>query len=184
MGGTLLPQSTAQGLGVTVLGIDPGSQCMGWGVVREVSGQLTLVDCGTIRPKSSIFELRLGEIFDALSGIIARHAPGEAAVENVFVQKNVLSALKLGQARGAAIAACAAAKIPVTSYEPALIKKTIVGAGRAEKSQVSFMVGRMLGVTPDWALDTSDALACAMCHLNMRRMQKLTAAAGDSRNSR
>ena len=159
--------------GLAVLGIDPGSQCLGWGIVREVSGQLELVDCGSVRPKEKVFEQRLGEIFRALAGIIARHAPDEAAVENVFVQKNVLSALKLGQARGAAIAACAAANLPVSGYEPALIKKTIVGAGRAEKDQVRFMMGRMLGVQPEWALDTSDALACAVCHLNMRRMRKL-----------
>ena len=159
--------------GVTVLGIDPGSQCLGWGVVREVSGVLKLLGCGTIRPKNAVFEQRLGEIFSALGQVIARHAPDEAAVENVFVQKNVLSALKLGQARGAAIAACAAANLPVVGYEPTLIKKTLVGNGRAEKSQVSFMVGRILGVKPDWAADTGDALGCAICHLNTRRMQRL-----------
>lgn len=160
---------------VTVLGVDPGSQCLGWGVVREVSGVLSLVDCGAVRPKESVFERRLGEIFRALTAVISQHAPNEAAVENVFVQKNVLSALKLGQARGAAIAACAAASLPVTGYEPALIKKTLVGSGQAEKTQVRFMVGHMLGVKPAWGVDTSDALGCAICHLNMRRMQRLTA---------
>ncbi|CAK7040071.1 MAG: Crossover junction endodeoxyribonuclease RuvC [Desulfovibrio sp.] len=159
--------------GVTVLGIDPGSQCLGWGVVREVSGVVRLVDCGTIRPKSVVFEQRLGEIFCALAAVIKQHTPGEAAVENVFVQKNVLSALKLGQARGAAIAACAAAELPVFGYEPTVVKKTLVGTGRAEKSQVSFMVGRILGVKPTWAVDAGDALGCAICHLNTRRMQRL-----------
>lgn len=159
--------------GVTVLGIDPGAQCLGWGVVRECSGVLELLACGTVRPKSEVFEQRLGEIFTAMSDVIKKHAPDEAAVENVFVQKNVLSALKLGQARGAAIAACAAAELPVTGYEPALVKKNLVGTGRAEKSQVSFMVGRILGVKPTWAVDIGDALGCAICHLNMRRMQKL-----------
>ena len=159
--------------GITVLGIDPGSQCLGWGIVREVSGVVRLVDCGTVRPKSVVFEQRLGEIFVSLAAVIKKHAPDEAAVENVFVQKNVLSALKLGQARGVAIAACAAAELPVIGYEPTVIKKTLVGTGRAEKSQVSFMVGRILGVKPTWAVDTGDALGCAICHLNMRRMQRL-----------
>lgn len=158
----------------TVLGIDPGSQCLGWGVVQEVSGVVRLVGCGTVRPKNSVFEQRLGEIFSALSAVIKQYAPDEAAVENVFVQKNVLSALKLGQARGAAIAACAAAGVPVVGYEPAVVKKTLVGSGRAEKSQVSFMVGRILAVKPTWAADTGDALGCAICHLNMRRLRLLT----------
>lgn len=161
--------------GVAVLGIDPGSQCLGWGIVHEVSGVVRLIDCGTVRPKSVVFEQRLGEIFCSLAAIIKKHAPDEAAVESVFVQKSVLSALKLGQARGAAIAACAAAELPVTGYEPAVVKKNLVGTGRAEKSQVSFMVGRILGVKPTWAVDAGDALGCAICHLNMRRMQKLTA---------
>lgn len=158
---------------LTVLGIDPGSQCLGWGVVREVSGVLKLVECGTVRPKHTVFEQRLGEIFMQLAAIIVRHGPDEAAVENVFVQKNVLSALKLGQARGAAIAACASASVPVVGYEPAVIKKTLVGGGRAEKSQVGFMVGQILGIKPDWAVDAGDALACAICHCNMRRMSRL-----------
>ena len=162
--------------GITVLGIDPGSQCLGWGIVRETSGVLKFLECGTVRPKHPDFEQRLGEIFLSLSTVIARHDIVEAAVENVFVQKNVLSALKLGQARGAAIAACVAASLPVTGYEPTVIKKTLVGVGRAEKSQVGFMVGRILGVKPDWAVDAGDALACAICHCNMRRMRMLTEA--------
>ncbi len=159
---------------MVILGIDPGSQCMGWGVVREVSGVLSLVECGTIRPKGERFSDRLGKIFHDLSGVITRLKPDEAAMENVFTQKNILSALKLGQARGAAVAACAAHKLSVADYEPTLIKKTLVGSGRAEKEQVAFMVGRILGVKPDWPLDASDALACAICHLNMRRMKRLT----------
>lgn len=85
----------------------------------------------------------------------------------------MLSALKLGQARGVAVAACAAHGVPVADYEPALVKKTLVGNGRAEKAQVSYMVGHLLGKKPDWVLDTGDALAVAICHLNMRRMARL-----------
>lgn len=162
-----------QASGITVLGVDPGSQNMGWGVVSEVSGVLSLVDCGVIRPKGESFSDRLGILFVELAKVVARHAPAEAAIENVFIQKNVMTAMKLGQARGVAVAACAAHGVPVIDYEPTLIKKTLVGTGRAEKSQVSFMVGQMLGVKPDWAVDTGDALGCAICHLNMRRMQRL-----------
>lgn len=158
---------------LTIIGIDPGSQCLGWGVVREISGVLSLVDCGAIRPKGDSFSARLGVLFTSLSVILEKHRPDEAAVESVFTHKNVVAALKLGQARGVAVAACAAHGVPVLDYEPTQVKKNLVGAGRAEKSQVAFMVGHMLGKKPEWALDTSDALACAICHLNMRRMTRL-----------
>lgn len=161
---------------LTVLGIDPGSQCLGWGLVREASGVLSLVACGTVRPKGDSFSARLGTLFTGLSGIVAEHAPDEAAVEQVFTHKNITSALKLGQARGVAVAACAAHGVPVSDYEPTQVKKSLVGAGRAEKSQVSFMVAQMLGCKADWAVDTGDALAVAICHLNMRRMNRLLGA--------
>lgn len=159
--------------GLTVLGIDPGSQCLGWGVIREISGVVSLVACGTVRPKGDTFSERLGDLYIKLALIVREHAPQEAAIENVFTHKNAASALKLGQARGVAVAACAAHGVPVADYEPNMIKKSLVGAGWAEKNQVSFMVGRILGVTPSWAADTGDALACAVCHLNMRRMKRL-----------
>ncbi|MDR2161370.1 MAG: crossover junction endodeoxyribonuclease RuvC [Desulfovibrio sp.] len=161
---------------LTVLGVDPGSRCLGWGVVRENSGVLSLVDCGTIRPKGDSFSRRLGDLFLGLSLVLRRYSPAEAAIESVFSHRNVLTALKLGQARGVAVAACAANGVPVTDYEPALVKKSLVGAGRAEKAQVSFMVGRLLGRKPDWSADAGDALGCAVCHLNMRRLLRLTAA--------
>ena len=161
------------GQGLTVLGIDPGSQCLGWGVVRELSGVLNLVDCGALRPKGEALSVRLGWLFRELSALVAEHRPAEAAVEDVFTHKNMLSALKLGQARGVAVAACAAHGVPVSDYSPTQVKKTLVGAGRAEKTQVSFMVGQILGVKPVWAADTGDALAIAICHLNTRRMNRL-----------
>jgi len=160
---------------VLVLGIDPGSRCTGYGLVREVSGRAELVDVGTIRPpaKGSL-DVRLGRIFAGIAELIARHKPGEASVEDVFASKNAASALKLGQARGAAIAACAHMGVPVSAYAPTKIKQSLVGTGRADKSQVAFMIGRILGVKPDWALDASDALACAVTHLNERRLRRLT----------
>lgn len=161
---------------ITVIGIDPGSRNTGWGVVREVSGVLHLVDCGVIRPNvKDEFAGRLAVIFHELRDVVARLSPAEAAVEQVFTAKNAATALKLGQARGVAVAACAANGVPVSDYEPTVIKKAVVGVGRAEKEQVAFMVGRLLNVRPDgWALDTTDAIAAAICHLGMRRLDRLT----------
>ncbi|WMW65521.1 crossover junction endodeoxyribonuclease RuvC [Nitratidesulfovibrio liaohensis] len=159
--------------GVTVIGIDPGSQCTGWGVVREASGVLTLVDCGAIRPKGDDFAARLGHLFRELHALVGRYAPDEAAIENVHAARNVATALKLGQARGVAVAACAAHGVVVADYQPTEIKKALVGTGGADKEQVSFMVARVLGAKGGWGLDTGDALAAAVCHLNARRLSRL-----------
>jgi len=94
-------------------------------------------------------------------------------MEDVFVSKNPSSALKLGQARGAAMAACAVAGVRVHAYEPTVVKKSLVGVGRAEKTQVAFMVAQVLGCRKPLAADASDALAVAVCHLNQRRMKRL-----------
>jgi len=160
---------------VVVLGIDPGSRITGYGLVREVSGQATLVAAGTVRTVSlTDLGQRLGRIYAEIAELIALYGPHEAAVENVFVSKNTMSALKLGQARGAAIAACAVAGLPVAAYEPTVVKKSLVGTGRAIKSQVAYMVANSLGMkNPGWAEDASDALAVALCHLNQRRMNRL-----------
>lgn len=159
---------------VLVLGIDPGSRCTGFGLIRELSGRAELVDVGTVRPpKSGTLDVRLGRIFSRLAEIIAEHSPDEAAVEDVFASKNPASALKLGQARGAAIVACSHMGVPVTTYAPTKIKQSLVGTGRAEKSQVAFMVGQVLGMKPDWPSDAADALACAVTHLNERRLRRL-----------
>ena len=160
---------------LAVLGLDPGSQVTGYGVVRESSGRAELIAVGTIRtPSGGDMAARLGTIYSRLAALIAEFQPTEAAIESVFVAKNTGSAIKLGQARGAAMAACAVAGLTVADYAPTLVKKTIVGAGRAEKDQVAFMVAQILGIKkPDWALDASDALAVAICHLNQRRMRKL-----------
>jgi crossover junction endodeoxyribonuclease RuvC len=156
-----------------IIGIDPGSVRMGWGVVREKSGVLELIDCGIIKPGVKEFSERLGVIFKELQKVLLQHQPEEAAIENIFTHKNVLTALKLGQARGIAVGACASLDIRVEDYEPTLIKKNLTGNGRAEKSQVSFMVARMLGVKEFWGEDAGDALAAAICHLNMRRFKRI-----------
>ncbi|MBI9078890.1 MAG: crossover junction endodeoxyribonuclease RuvC [Pseudodesulfovibrio sp.] len=162
--------------GLVVLGLDPGSRVTGYGFVREISGQAQLLETGTIRtPVKKDMSTRLGVIFDELQVLITKHDPVEAAIENVFVSKNPSSALKLGQARGAAMAACATRGISVAEYEPTKVKKNLVGVGNAPKGQVAFMVAHCLGIKkPEWAEDASDALAVAICHLNERRMRKLT----------
>ena len=159
---------------VTVLGIDPGSNVTGWGVVRESSGRLELVANGVLRVRGSSFSDRLSFIFHGLHEIIGEYRPQEAGVEQVFTAKNIMSAIKLAQARGAAVAACASFQLPVQDYEPTLVKKTLVGTGRAEKEQVAFMVARLLGRTHiEGPLDTTDALAIAVCHLTLRRFRRL-----------
>lgn len=163
---------------VTVIGIDPGSQRTGWGVVREVSGVLQLVDCGIVRTASAgkAFSDRLARIYHELTAVMSRFRPDEAAIEQVFTAKNAASALKLGQARGVAVAACAAHGVRISDYEPTLVKKSLVGTGRAEKEQVAFMVKRLLNVKEAcWALDVSDALAVSVCHLSIRRFAALAA---------
>ncbi len=162
-------------MSVIALGIDPGSRVTGWGVVEEASGVLRLVDCGVIRTAGSgdEFSARLGCIYKGVVGVIERFSPAEAAVEQVFTARNPATALKLGQARGAAIAACAAHDLTVRDYSPTMVKKSLVGTGAAAKEQVSFMVGRLLNAKVSWPLDAGDALALAVCHLTVRRFQRL-----------
>lgn len=160
---------------ITVIGLDPGSRVTGYGIVTEVSGNASLVEAGTIRTGDGEMAKRLGVIYSRLAGLIETHGPVEAAIESVFVSKNPSSALKLGQARGAAMAACAVGGLSVAEYEPSKVKKNLVGVGNAPKDQVAFMVSRVLGVAkPKWAVDASDALAVAICHLNERRLRRLT----------
>jgi crossover junction endodeoxyribonuclease RuvC len=169
-----LKETFLAGEDVIVLGIDPGSRCCGYGLVRETSGQLSLLDTGTIRPAlDTPLSTRLGYIFAAIVDLIETHHPDVASVEDAFFARNAASALKLGQARGAVLTACAHRDIPVHNYTPTMVKKTIVGAGRAEKSQVAFMVAQLLGCNKAWPSDASDALAIAICHLNQRRFKRL-----------
>jgi len=166
--------------GLVVMGLDPGSRRTGWGLVREASGGLSLVAAGVVSTGSTadLYE-RLGRIFQELTRLIGEYRPLEAAVEDVFVSRNSSSALKLGQARGAAIAACAHMGLAVSAYAPSLVKKSLVGTGRADKEQVAFMVGRLLNSRLDGlGLDATDALAVAICHLNQRRLSRLAGLAG------
>ncbi len=113
-----------------IIGIDPGSSFTGWGIIEDRSGVLSLIDCGVIRPKSKgkeNFAVRISFIYKALLEIIDYYKPEEAAIEQVFTAKNALTALKLGQARGVAVAACANFDIPIFDYVPTSVKKALVG---------------------------------------------------------
>lgn len=161
-----------------IIGIDPGSSFTGWGIIDDKSGVLSLVDCGVIRPKSrgkENFAVRISYIYKQLIEIIDYYKPQEAAVEQVFTARNALTALKLGQARGVAVAACANFDIPVFDYAPTAVKKALVGVGRAEKEQVAFMIGKILTVnTQKFRLDVTDALGIAVCHSSMRHFYTIT----------
>ena len=152
-----------------VLGIDCGGEYTGYGVVElHESGKLGCLTCGAIKlsPREAL-PRRLSRIFTQLSEIIAAHQPDEVAIEDVFYALNVKSALKLGQVRGVAMLAAAAAGLEVAEYSPLTIKSSVVGYGRAEKQQVQHMVTRLLALPePPEPMDASDALAIAICHLH------------------
>ncbi len=150
-----------------VLGIDPGSRITGYGIVDQNGNKLVHVDNGAIfTDKADDFPGRLKRIFDGLSEIIAQYQPDQVAIENIFFSTNVQSALKLGQARGAAIVAAVHANLPVAEYSALQVKQAVVGQGRAEKSQVQKMLKALLGLPEIAQADASDALAVAVCHIN------------------
>jgi len=149
---------------------------MGLGLVKEEGSRLELVLAKPIYPSSRhSLEQKLGYLFEQVGLVIESYQPQEAALEDVFFALNARSALKLGQARGAVIVACAAKNIPVYSYTPTQVKQSLVGAGRASKDQVQFMVKQLLQTKENWPLDVSDALAVAITHLNSRKLNRLVA---------
>jgi crossover junction endodeoxyribonuclease RuvC len=152
-----------------VLGIDCGGAYTGYGVVEiHTGGRLCCLTCGAIKLSTrEALPRRLSRIFTQLGEIIAEHQPDQVAIEDVFYALNVKSALKLGQVRGVAMLAAAAAGLEVAEYSPLTIKSSVVGYGRAEKQQVQHMVTRLLQLAeaPE-PMDASDALAIAICHLH------------------
>lgn len=158
-----------------VLGIDPGSRVMGYAIVEERSGQTTLIAGGTLRPDASAaMHVRLSRLYRGVADLIDVHQPHAAAMEDIFTAKNVASALTLGQARGAIMAACGLHGLEVAGYAPTIVKKALVGTGRADKEQVAFMVAQLLKTSKTYAKDATDAMAVAICHLNHRRFARLT----------
>lgn len=152
-----------------IIGIDPGSRKTGYGVVRTMGDKLMFVDSGTIHTDSTDMPTRIAKIFAGISRIVAHHqkysdSPMHAAIEQVFMATNPDSALKLGQARGAAIAALTAQGLMVSEYTARQIKQAVCGYGAADKEQVSAMVCRILDLEFVPQADAGDGLACAICH--------------------
>jgi crossover junction endodeoxyribonuclease RuvC len=147
-----------------ILGIDPGSSVTGYGVVERVGANLVHLTHGTVRPpKSQELAMRLAAIQSGLAEVIEAHAPDLAVVEQVFLSSSPRSALILGQARGAVLAAVAAAGLPVEEYSAREIKQAVVGSGAAAKAQVQLMVKRILQLEGKPSQDAADALAAAIC---------------------
>lgn len=154
-----------------VIGIDPGTLHVGFGVVEEREGRLVRLDSGSISCSGdTALPERLCAIHRALQTVIREWRPEVAAVETIFFGENIKTAIKIGEGRGVALLSCAEAEVKVVGYEPALVKRAVCGSGRAGKEQVSRMVRVLLALDKEPATDhESDALALALCHLNRAR---------------
>lgn len=159
-----------------ILGIDPGSRITGYGIIRKQGNRLLHIDNGAIFTENAVdFPGRLKRIFDGLSEVIKKYSPDAVAIEDMFFANNAQSALKLGQARGAAIVAGVNAGLPVFEYTPLQVKQSVVGHGKAAKEQVQQMVKVLLALPEIAQADASDALAVAICHANSSLLKSLTA---------
>jgi crossover junction endodeoxyribonuclease RuvC len=168
---------------VRILGLDPGSRRTGFGVIECSGSRSTQVTNGHIAASTGSLNERLRLIFEGVQALIEKFRPDEIAIERVFLNRNVDSALKLGHARGAALCAVPNA-VPVFEYAPRAIKLAVVGFGGAEKAQVAHMIRALLHVEGRISADASDALAVAVCHANSRRMQMFGVAAAASAQGR
>ena len=155
-----------------ILGIDPGSRITGYGLIKEDKRGLVYVDSGCIRTQEAELSLRLLEIFDGLCLLMDEYEPNEVAIEQVFMHQNPNSALKLGQARGAAMVAAASHRVKIYEYSAREVKQAVVGFGNAEKEQVKTMVVHLLGLNRQPQTDAADALAIAICHSHRGQMIK------------
>jgi crossover junction endodeoxyribonuclease RuvC len=147
-----------------ILGVDPGSRITGFGIIDVRGASIRHVAHGAIRTADGAFPQRLRCIFNELSAVLEEYRPDAVAIEQVFVNRNVDSALKLGQARGAAICAAAVRELPIAEYTPTQVKQAVVGTGAAGKEQVQFMVRALLKIAQALQPDAADALAVALCH--------------------
>ena len=159
-----------------ILGLDPGLRRTGWGVVEASGSRLRWIAHGVITaPQNGPLSVRLLALLEGVAEICAAHGCDEAAIEEVFVNMNPGSTLKLSHARAAVMLAPARAGLSVAEYAPNLIKKAVVGAGLADKSQIAFMVKRLLPAAGDVTADAADALAVAITHAQLRRAPGLAA---------
>src|ERR1700755_1761063 len=154
---------------VRILGIDPGLRRPGWGVIEIEGNRLVFIGCGSVEPPDRLpLASRLLAIHDGLAAVLRECAPAEAAVEQTFINKDGVAALKLGQARGVAMLAPAMFGIAVSEYAPNQVKKTVVGAGHADKHQVMVMLKLLLPKAEPASADAADALAIAITHAHHR----------------
>ncbi len=151
-----------------LLGIDPGSRHTGYGVIEQVGNRSRALAFGTISTRGAEMAPRLGTIFAGLCEVMSAHRPEEVSIEKVFMARNPDSALKLGQARGAALTAVVQSGVPVFEYSARQVKQAVVGRGGAEKGQVAEMVKHLLGLEKRPQEDAADALAIALCHAHTR----------------
>ena len=151
-----------------LLGIDPGSRHTGYGVIEQVGNRSRALAFGTISTSGAEMAPRLGTIFAGLCDVMSTHQPEEVSIEKVFMARNPYSALKLGQARGAALTAVVQSGVPVFEYSARQVKQAVVGRGGAEKVQVAEMVKHLLGLEKRPQEDAADALAIALCHAHTR----------------
>lgn len=155
---------------LTLLGIDPGLRHTGWGLVVEDGNRLSFIAAGCIEPDPELpMAARLFELAEGIKDIVERFAPDEAAIEETFVNKNAASALKLGQARGAAMLALAQAGLGVAEYSANRIKQSVTGHGHADKTQIQTMIGILLPGSGKLVADAADALAVAITHAHHRK---------------
>ena len=160
-----------------VLGIDPGTLNLGYGVVDEEGGGMTMVACGALSQPSKVpVERRLSSLYKELVEIVARYKPDEVAIEEPFVAGNARSALAIGRAQAIAILAAANKNLPIFRYLPTQVKQQVTNYGGSDKEQVQEMVRLQLGLAqPPQPSDASDALAVAICHLHQRHIERLLA---------
>ena len=151
-----------------ILGIDPGSRFTGYGIIESDGYYSEYIASGCVKAAEEIWSQRLGVIFNGVQELLIQYAPDEVAIEKVFIHRNADSALKLGQARGAAICAVVNRSISIEEYTPTEIKQSVVGKGNAAKEQVQHMIQVLLKLSATPQADAADALAVAMCHANTR----------------
>lgn len=159
---------------IRILGIDPGLRNTGWGMIECLGSRMSYVGCGTVHSDGTLHLAdRLRQLHEGLAEVVHVHRPDEVAVEETFVNKDARATLKLGHARGIALLVPAQAGLPVSEYAPNLVKKTIVGAGHAEKEQIHMMVRVLLPKADPKSADAADALAIALTHAQHRGRQQL-----------
>ncbi len=163
---------------MVILGVDPGSNVTGYGLIRSDGREDALIESGIIEPPpKALLPERLREIYEGLLAIIQKGEPDYFAIEQTFYSKNVRSALVMGQARGVAILAAARSNLPIGEYSPKEVKSAVVGTGSASKTQVQYMVQKLLKLRePPVPLDAADALAVALCHAQRIRRSHLVSA--------